>query len=99
MRRSKSSNPVVLLVREFLAQHPHLVEAAREQLTKDNAQQAKRDAKAQRIEDALAGRLSERYAVRGTWTAEEVEPYLAAPRSSLNAATFGPNYFDIEKDL
>lgn len=41
----------------------------------------------------------ERYAIKGSWVAAEVEPFLAPPRSSLNPAGFGSHYFDAEEEL
>ena len=117
MRRPKSPNPVVVLVREFLAR-PDIKQALEDarRAARCEALYARRrgnhrgraahladdtvldEVEHRRVDAALAGLLSERYRVRtGTWTADEVEPYLASPRSSLDMRGL-PNYSDLGGD-
>jgi len=54
-------------------------------------QQKRRDSKRERTtlpaaEQPFVQRPLERYAVKGTWDAGDIEPFLAPPRSSLNPA-------------
>jgi hypothetical protein len=98
-----------LLVREFLAR-PEIA-VARERAQREARHERRRGAADTHLEPndadaltpdeerALDSALTRLMSVRhGSWRAEDVEPYLAPPRSSLNPAGFGRNHFDIEEE-
>ena len=77
------STPLAALIDEILAR-PEVIEARRKVELADALARQKRR---QEAKDApVVQRPLERFSVRGTWEAHEVEPFLASPRSSLNPA-------------
>jgi hypothetical protein len=72
---------VAAYIAEVLAR-PEVVEARREtRLVRRRVRRVRKTPAA-----PVAPRPITHFNVKGTWTAEEVEPHLASPRSSLNPA-------------
>jgi hypothetical protein len=98
-----------LLVREFLAR-PEIVEARsraalearherRRSATDKTLEPTDNDALSAEEERALDKALTRLMSVRhGSWRAEDVEPYLASPRSSLNMMRI-PNYVEAREHV
>jgi hypothetical protein len=62
------------------------VKQARRKVERDAARARERRRNREAAEAPFVQRPLEHFAVKGTWTAAEVEPFLAPPRSSLNPA-------------